>query len=395
MKACGSSTTSRPATQGEVRASRRPGLARPRPARVRPLQQRRLGLVRLAGRPGDDQPPRRRRLHPEVSTPEKDYLKDGFYAKTAAEEVKCPDLELNVLDGIEDVTDAGQRGRQAGHDRRREPRRRRRPSRPRSRRSATRRPGCAATRHALPGRPVPPLPLQEVHRRPPRLRPGAAIAFFGGDPDNFEYPRFDLDVASSASTRTTSRSSREHYLKWSADGPKEDELVFVSGHPGRPTAEHGRRAGVPARHRLPAAARLPQAPRSAAARVRRQSAENARRPREALFGVQNSRKARIGGLAGLLDPKRHGRKKADEEKCARRRRSPTIRSSQATPAPGTRSPRRRRPTRQRYQRVHRPRARALGFNAAAVRHRPHARPRPPRRTQAQRRAAARVPRVRA
>src|SRR5206468_6313611 len=43
-------------------------------------------------------------LH-KISTPQKDYVKDGFYARTPAEEVKALDLELNVLMSIEDVTD--------------------------------------------------------------------------------------------------------------------------------------------------------------------------------------------------------------------------------------------------------------------------------------------------
>src|SRR6516162_1231043 len=40
----------------------------------------------------------------KISTPQKDYVKDGFYARTQAEEMKCPDLELNVLVSMENVT---------------------------------------------------------------------------------------------------------------------------------------------------------------------------------------------------------------------------------------------------------------------------------------------------
>src|SRR5437764_12527450 len=40
----------------------------------------------------------------KLSTPTKNYYREGFYAKTRAEELKCPDLELNVLQSIEDVT---------------------------------------------------------------------------------------------------------------------------------------------------------------------------------------------------------------------------------------------------------------------------------------------------
>src|SRR6266446_3819688 len=41
----------------------------------------------------------------KVSTPQKDYVKDGFYARSPAEELKCPDLELNVLISMENVTE--------------------------------------------------------------------------------------------------------------------------------------------------------------------------------------------------------------------------------------------------------------------------------------------------
>ena len=46
----------------------------------------------------------------------------------------------------------------------------------------------------------------------------------------------------------------------------------------------------------------------------RRSEENAREAKEDLFGVQNSRKAYIGRLAGLQDPALMSRKKADEKK---------------------------------------------------------------------------------
>ena len=50
----------------------------------------------------------------QLSTEGKDYMKTGFYARTQAEEAKCPDLELNVLQEIEDVTAKVNAGREAG-----------------------------------------------------------------------------------------------------------------------------------------------------------------------------------------------------------------------------------------------------------------------------------------
>ena len=62
--------------------------------------------------------------------------------------------------------------------------------------------------------------------------PEYAMAFFGGDPDNFTYPRYDLDITLFRLYENDKPLASKHYLKWSETGPAENDLVFVTGHPG-------------------------------------------------------------------------------------------------------------------------------------------------------------------
>ena len=133
--------------------------------------------------------------------------------------------------------------------------------------------------------------------------PETAIAFFGGDADNFEYPRFCLDATIFRVYENDKPAKIEHFLKWSENGPLENEVAFVSGSPGR-TSRIFTMDALKYQRDL----NLPYIMSS----LRRQeillqqyglrSKENARRARDELFGVQNSRKARLGMLAGLQDP---------------------------------------------------------------------------------------------
>ena len=250
----------------------------------------------------------------KVSTKENDYLKKGFYAATLAEEIKAPDLELNVLMSIEDVT---------------------------ARVNAAVPPGASDEESFKARRAVMAAIEKESKdktgersdvvtlyqggryhlyrfKRYTDVRvvfaPEQQIAFFGGDPDNFEYPRFDLDVCFFRAYEDGKPAKIQHYLKWSQAGTKDGDLVFVSGHPGRTSRlftmaelEYVRDSQMP--RGLQRLFRLEVILNSYSER----SQENARRAKDDLFGVQNSRKARMGGMAGLLDPALFGKKAAAEK----------------------------------------------------------------------------------
>ncbi len=243
------------------------------------------------------------------------YLKDGFYAKTLADEVKCTDLELNVLMSIEDVTDKVNAAVK--------------PDMSPADAFAARRKVTAEIEQesfkktGLRSNVVTLYQGGQYHlyrfKKYTDVRlvfaPEQQAAFYGGDPDNFEYPRYDLDICFFRVYENDKPAKIEHYLKWSKAGCKDGDLVFVSGHPGRTNRmntvadlEYLRDRQYPLTLQL--LNRLEVLYNAWSER----SDENARRARDDLFSVQNSRKARVGGLAGLMDPNIMGRKKQEEKK---------------------------------------------------------------------------------
>ena len=251
----------------------------------------------------------------KVSTKENDYMKNGFAAKSLADEIKCPDLELNVLMAIEDVTERVNSSIKAGASDE-EAFRARRSIIAEIEKDSLEKTGMRSDVVTL---------YQGARYHLYRFKrytdvrlvfaPEQQIAFFGGDPDNFEYPRFDLDVAFFRAYENDKPAKVQHYLKWSEQGTKDGDLIFVSGHPGRTSRlltmdelEYQRDVSLP--NSLRRLNRLEVLLMSWSGR----SQENARRAKDDLFGVQNSRKALKGKQAGLLDPSVMAKKRAAEEK---------------------------------------------------------------------------------
>jgi hypothetical protein len=240
----------------------------------------------------------------KLSTPEKDLIANGFYAKTAAEEVPCPDLELVCLWEIVDVTDrveaaakSATNAAESGLAKRQEM------SKIQDESFKTTKLKSEVVTLYQGGR----YHLYR-YKRYTDLRlvfaPEKQAAFFGGDPDNFEYPRYDLDCCFFRIYDEGGQPLKpEHYLAWSKNGCAENDLVFVAGHPGRTerlyTADHLKYL------------RDVRYPKALARLWRREvqlknfsdrSEEWRRIAEDEFFGVQNSRKAFTGLIAGLQDP---------------------------------------------------------------------------------------------
>lgn len=239
----------------------------------------------------------------KLSTAQRDLLRDGFYARTLAEELPCKDLELNVLVAIEDVT-ARVNAAVPANLSPDEANRARRSVMAAIEKESLEKTGLRSDVVTLfQGGAYHLYRYQRYTDVRLVFAPEQQIAFFGGDPDNFEYPRFDLDVAFVRAYENGKPAKVSHYLKWSTAGTRDGDLVFVTGHPGRTQRlltvaelEYIRDHTQPE-----ALERLYREEVSLLAWSGR-SAENARRAKDELFGIQNSRKARVGGLGGLQDP---------------------------------------------------------------------------------------------
>ncbi len=239
----------------------------------------------------------------KLSTKERNLLKTGFHAKTRQEEIRCLDLELNVLVSIEDVTERINAAVQPGMDPAEAHKARRAAMNTVEKESFDKtglRSDVVTLYHGG---------LYHLYRfkkyTDVRLvfAPEQDVAFFGGDPDNFEYPRFDLDICFFRVYENGKPARPEHFLRWSKAGAADGELVFVSGHPGRTS-----RLNTVAHLEFLRDKAFPYLMRKLYRRevvlttYSERSQENSRRARDELFGIENSRKARLGGLAGLQDP---------------------------------------------------------------------------------------------
>ena len=251
----------------------------------------------------------------KISDPQHNYLRDGFYARTQADEIKSTDLELNVLMSIEDVT-----ARVNGAVK---------PGMTNEQASSARSSVIAAIekeskdKTGLRSDVVTLYQGGAYHlyryKRCDDVRlvfaPEQQIAFFGGDPDNFEYPRYDLDICLFRVYENGQPAKIDHYLKWNSRGPSEGELTFVSGSPGKTDRQLTLAELADTRDRyLPYVLGMFNRREVVGLAYSARSFENARKARDDLFGDQNNRKRYDGYLSGLLDPQIWSALQAREQK---------------------------------------------------------------------------------
>jgi hypothetical protein len=248
------------------------------------------------------------------STKEHDYIQDGFYAATPGQEMKSPDLEVNVLVAMEDVTARVLSALKAAKTPEEE---------------------FAARKAAI-------AEIERESQQKTGLRsdvvtlydggeywlyrykkyndvrlvfaPEQQIAFFGGDPDNFTYPRYDLDMALFRVYENGQPLNTKDYLKWNPQGAADNELVFVAGHPGS-TSRLDTMAQLEFLRDMsePATIKVLKSRIAALYRYSALGAEQARQAATMIFGLENSVKSAEGSLKGLLDAGVMAKQRRDEE----------------------------------------------------------------------------------
>lgn len=239
----------------------------------------------------------------KLSTPERNYARDGLFARTPQEELRCPDLELNVLVSMDDVTARVQKA----IDPKASPEKQNRQRKAEIARIEKESTETTRLRSDV-------VELYQGgqywlyrYKRYTDVRivmaPEADAANFGGDPDNFGFPRYALDFAFFRVYENDKPARVEHYLKWNPAGAKEGDLVFVAGHPGNTDRlmtvaqlEYERD------HSLPKRLRMLESRRAALRQYAARGPEQARQVFAHIEGVENGLKALRGELEGLKDP---------------------------------------------------------------------------------------------
>jgi hypothetical protein len=249
----------------------------------------------------------------KMSTPKKDYVKDGFLAKTRAEEIKCADLELNVLVSTENVTERVLAAVKKAPDEKKalEARRAEIAKIEKESLDATGFRSNVVTLYS--GGEYWLYRYKKYTDVRLVFAPENQIAFFGGDPDNFTYPRYDIDFTLFRVYENDKPVASTHFLKWNSKGAAENDLVFVSGHPGS-TDRMQTLAQLEFQrdHMYPWYFKYINRRLDVLRRYSARGAEQARQAMDQIFGLENGLKALTGEYNGLLDKALMEKKRKEE-----------------------------------------------------------------------------------
>jgi hypothetical protein len=251
----------------------------------------------------------------KVSTKEKDYVKNGFYAATTAEEIKCPDLEVNVLISMEDVTKRVKGVvKSSMSDKDAHAARKEEIAKIEKENADDAKNIRAEVVTLYQGGEYWVYRYKKYTDMRLVMAPEQQAAFFGGDPDNFTFPRYDLDMAYFRVYENDKPIHSENFLTWNKNGAGEDELVFVSGHPGSTNRLHtmaqmmfNRDMAYPFRLKN-LQYRIDYLKKYSAL-----SDENARRAKNQIFSLENGMKASKGEYQGMLDKNIVAKKQKEED----------------------------------------------------------------------------------
>lgn len=250
-----------------------------------------------------------------VSSKERDLLKTGFYAKTFADEIKIPDASAAVLVSFDNISERVHNAAKAGKT----------DAEMAAKRSAEM---SAVERECSAGSPGLRCEIVSFYSggeywlyknkvyRDIRLvmAPEEQAAFFGGDYDNFVYPRHDLDFTFLRAYENDKPAATPNYFKWSEKGAADGEFVLVSGYPGS-TARlltvsqltYQRDIGNPLQKKVW------ELRRKALENYSKKGDEQLRQANPGMRGFANSLKRLEGQQDGLMNPRNFARKVAEEK----------------------------------------------------------------------------------
>ncbi len=250
----------------------------------------------------------------KMSTAEQDYVATGFYAASQAEEIKSPDLEINVLFSTENVTGSVRAALKEG----------------------------MSDADALKARRVVIAKIEKESLDKTGLRsnvislyqggeywlyrykkytdvrlvmaPERQAAYFGGDFDNFTYPRYDLDMAFFRAYENDKPVRSDHYFQWNSKGLNEGDLVFVSGNPGSTDRLYTySRLEYQRDLYYPLVLDFIEDYIEVMREYSQKGQEQERRALIQIFGLENSKKALTGEFKGLSDPELMAQRKKEEQ----------------------------------------------------------------------------------